>query len=224
MFVARAQLPALRTAAETASDPDYGDHSYGAAFAADGRLATTSFDGQVRLYDAAFHLVAKVAAPGGQRPFGIAFSPDGSRLAVGYDDTTAVDLLDGHSLAPLPGPDTTGIDNGNVSRCHGRRTAPRSTRRGATGIPAVPVVAWADAGAGPRRELAAADNTVMTLRPLAGGDLLVAAADPYLARLGPDGAVRWQQRPKQADLRNQDKLPLGFGRRPAGRLRLSSLG
>ena len=101
--------------AETASDPDYGDHSYGAAFAADGRLATTSLDGQVRLYDAAFHLVAKVAAPGGQRPFGIAFSPDGSKLAVGYDDTTAVDLLDGHSLAPLPGPDTTGIDNGNLS-------------------------------------------------------------------------------------------------------------
>ena len=100
--------------AETASDPDYGDHSYGAAFAADGRLATTSYDGQVRLYDAAFHLVAKVAAPGGQRPFGIAFSPDGSKLAVGYDDTTAVDLLDGHSLAPLPGPDTTGIDNGNL--------------------------------------------------------------------------------------------------------------
>ena len=66
----------------------------------DGRLATTSYDGQVRLYDAAFHLVAKVAAPGGQRPFGIAFSPDGSKLAVGYDDTTAVDLLDGHEPRP----------------------------------------------------------------------------------------------------------------------------
>ena len=58
---------------------------------------------------------------------------------------------------------------------------------------------------GPRRELTAGDHTVMTLCPLADGDLLVAAQDPYLARLRPDGAVRWQQRPQQADLRGQDE-------------------
>ena len=54
--------------------------------------------------------------PGGQRPYGIAFSPDGTKLAVGYDDTTAVDLLDGHTLATLPAPDTAGVDNGDLSK------------------------------------------------------------------------------------------------------------
>ena len=38
------------------------------------------------------HLLAK--APDGTRPYGIAVSPDGTRLAVGYDDNTGVDVLD----------------------------------------------------------------------------------------------------------------------------------
>ena len=100
--------------AEVARDSDYGDESYGAAFAPDGRLATTSYDGKIRLYDPAFHLTKWVAAPGGSKPFGIAFSPNGQRLAVGYLDSTAVDLFDGTSLATLPGPDTGGIDNGDL--------------------------------------------------------------------------------------------------------------
>ncbi len=54
--------------AEVARDSDYGDESYGAAFAPDGRLATTSYDGKVRLYDPAFHLTKWVAAPGGSGP------------------------------------------------------------------------------------------------------------------------------------------------------------
>jgi WD40 repeat protein len=36
---------------EAFRDATYGDPSYGAAFADDGRLATSSFDGKVRLYD-----------------------------------------------------------------------------------------------------------------------------------------------------------------------------
>ena len=36
--------------AEVARDEDYGDQSDGVVFAPDGRLATTSYDGRVRLY------------------------------------------------------------------------------------------------------------------------------------------------------------------------------
>ena len=45
-----------------------------------------------------------ILAPGGEHPAGIAFSPDGARLALGYDDTTRVDLLDARTLAPLQRP------------------------------------------------------------------------------------------------------------------------
>lgn len=37
--------------AEVFRDAEYGGQSYGAAFAEDGRLATTSYDGRLRLYD-----------------------------------------------------------------------------------------------------------------------------------------------------------------------------
>ena len=101
-------------------DADYGGgSSYGAAFAPDGRLATTSFDGQIRLYPPGLAWPPlRRRAPGGERPFGIAFSADGARLAVGYDDSTRVDVLDGRSLAPLHPAATGGIDNGDLA--HGR--------------------------------------------------------------------------------------------------------
>ena len=71
---------------EVFRDTDYGDDIYGATFAADGRLATASYDGKVRLYDRDFKLVVPPRkATGGNQPFRIAFSPDGTMLAVGYD-------------------------------------------------------------------------------------------------------------------------------------------
>ena len=100
---------------EAFHDTDYGDTIYGATFAADGRLATASWDGKVRLYDRDFKLLVPARkATGGNQPQRIAFSPDGSVLAVGYADAAAVDLFDGHSLAPLPGPNVDGLRNGNL--------------------------------------------------------------------------------------------------------------
>ena len=62
-------------------------------------------------------------------------------------------------------------------------------------------------------------NTVMSLVPLPGGDLLVASADPWLARLAPDGTPRWRHGPPAADFRDQfdrlsvsaDGTRIGFG-------------
>ncbi|HEX3306566.1 MAG TPA: hypothetical protein VHS32_10010, partial [Streptosporangiaceae bacterium] len=50
-----------------AADEGYGDRSYGAAFDAAGRLATTSWDGKVRLYDPGLGLLRAAKAPGGRR-------------------------------------------------------------------------------------------------------------------------------------------------------------
>jgi WD40 repeat protein len=92
--------------AEVARDEAYGGESYGADFAPDGRLATTSFDRKLRLYAAGIagdvRPIVSIKAPGTGRPYGIAFNPDGSRLVIGDGDTTNVDLLDAHMLAPLP--------------------------------------------------------------------------------------------------------------------------
>ena len=60
----------------------YSGEIYGADFAADGRLATTSLDGWVRLYAAELKGEARPDRvfsyqSGGRWPFGIAFSADG---------------------------------------------------------------------------------------------------------------------------------------------------
>jgi WD40 repeat protein len=193
--------------AEVAGKTDYADHSYGADFSADGRLATTSMDGHVRLYDRSFQLVAEEGMAGGRQPYGIAFSPDGTKLAVGYNDSTVVDLFEGRTLAPLSSPDTEAIDNGDLSKvawsADGRALFAGGGYVRGDGVR--PVVAWADSGAGARRELPAGSNTIMALAPLPTGDLLVAAGDPYLAVLVPDGDAQWAQTPPRPDLRNQDK-------------------
>ena len=72
-----------------ARDDEYQDQSYGADFALDGRLATASYDGKVRLYAPGIagwvRPAVMIEAPGGKRPYRIAFSPpDGARLALGF--------------------------------------------------------------------------------------------------------------------------------------------
>ncbi len=225
-----------RNWAETARDSDYGDHSLGAAFSRDGRLATSSLDGKIRLYDAALRRLAVWDSGSGQRPFGVAFSPDGRRLAVGFQDSTRVALLDGRSLAPLAEPDRSGIDKGsldNVAWSADGKTLLAGGRynNGAS----VPVVAWADGGRGNRRMIAAGQDTLVSLAPLADGGLLAAAQDPFLAHLNAKDAAVWTQGPPQVDFRGQHRsLALspdglrvdfgyqGWGKEPA-RFDLSSL-
>ena len=91
--------------AEAARDTEYGDSVYGVAFAPDDRLATTSLDGRVRLYDARFRRIAQQEMALGSRPSGVGFHPDGDRLAVGFEDASMI-VLGPHPVRPghLRGP------------------------------------------------------------------------------------------------------------------------
>ena len=187
-----------------ASDHDYGGDSYGATFAADGRLATTSWDGQIRLYDPDFDLIQVKKAPGGERPFGVAFSPNGERLAIGYADGRSVDVLDGRTLAHMFSADTSGIDNGDlgtIAWSSDGETLFAGGRFDRDGVN--PVVTWSEGGQGERRELRASDNTIMSLKPLKDGSLSVASQDPYLGLLDKEGKALWVQGPPKADFRAQ---------------------
>src|SRR5262252_2416098 len=76
---------------EAFHDADYGGNIYGVTFAADGRLATASYDGKVRLYDSAFRpVVPPRKVTGGEKPYRIAFNPAGTMLAVGYEEKATV--------------------------------------------------------------------------------------------------------------------------------------
>ncbi|MCX7684166.1 MAG: caspase family protein [Acetobacteraceae bacterium] len=79
------------------------------AYGADGRLAASSADGRVRVWDANHRLVAERTPVQGARPFGIAYSPDGSLLAIGFEDRLRVEVVGGADLLPRFTPDVTGL-------------------------------------------------------------------------------------------------------------------
>lgn len=189
---------------EVGRDDSYDGSSYGVAFAPDGRLATVADDSFVRLYEPGFQRIAKVEAPGGNEPFEVAFSPDGSEVAVGYNDTTRVDVLSVPDLRLAHLPDIEGVDNGDLSKVawsvdgHRLCAAGRFGRAGE-----YPIRCWSQRGRGPAVEHAVgADNTIMDLAPLPDGGLAVGVG-PLLAVTAADGTVRWSHRGEQADFRGQ---------------------
>jgi WD40 repeat protein len=193
---------------EVFRDTDYGGSISGVSFAADGRLATTSYDGKVRLYDRAFiRAVPPREVASAKRPLRIAFSPSGTMLAVGYAEGATVDLFDGHSLAPLPGPNVDGLRNGSVGIVTWSKDGRTLYAGGQYGERSgIKVLAWADAGRGERRALPAGRTTVAGLAALPEGRLLVAAQDPFLELLEPDGRPHWAHTSPKADFRNQGDM------------------
>jgi WD40 repeat protein len=198
---------------EVARDEAYGGAGYGVDFAPDGRLATTSWDGKVRLYggDLKGNIRPVATATPVNVPLGVAFSPDGSRLAIGADSEATVALLDGRTLAPLRGPDFNGIakgSSGTVAWSRDGRTLFAGGQLVFAGgqlgtIRNTLVLAWDNADAGTPRKLAAGQNTVRSLVPLPGSDLLIADAAPWLTRLQTDGIPRWMHGPPEANFRGQ---------------------
>jgi WD40 repeat protein len=190
---------------EVFRDTDYDDRIFGVAFATDGRLATASDDGKVRLYDRDFRpVVPPRKSTGGNEPFRVAFSPDGTMLAVGYADAATVDLFDGHSLVPLPRPKFGGLSSGSLSNVTWSKDGKTLYAGGRDLGSGQRLLAWANAGRGERRPLPTGNHDgISGLAALPDDRLLVAAQDPFLALLEPDGTPRWAHSSPKADLRAQ---------------------
>jgi WD40 repeat protein len=193
------------------ADKDYGDNSDSADFDRAGRLVTTSCDGHVRLYDASFKLTAKKLAPGGKQPFAARFSPDGSLVAVGFNDSTAVNVLSGADLSYRFSPDTAEADKYNLSSIawsiDGRFLYAAGRYRDAASWH--PILVWSNGGRGPAQRWRAATGTVMDLKPLAGGRLAFGAADPAFGVFDAGGRKQPERRGEILDLRgNHQKLRL----------------
>jgi hypothetical protein len=188
--------------AEAWRDEDYGMSSYGCAFAPDGRIATSCYDGFLRLYQPDGARIGRERA-GQPVPNGLAFDPKGTRLAVGFRDAPRVELRDGQSLARLAAPAAPANGKNGLARVawsgDGARLFAGGPLRTGAGCP---VFVWDALDALPR-SLAAAGSLISELHPFANGDLLVAAADPSIARLAPDGSPRWRHAPAQFEARGQ---------------------
>ncbi|SMF50874.1 WD domain-containing protein, G-beta repeat-containing protein [Azospirillum oryzae] len=207
-----------------AEDTGYEARVSALAFAPDGRLATASFDGNVRLYDAGFKQKTK-RNPGKGLPYSVAFSHDGSLLAVGYADQTRVDVLSGTDLKTRYSPKTTGIAGGSFAAVAWDGAtlvaAGTATQDGTRNV----VRRWAEAGKGAFTDVAAARDSVTYLLALPGGGVAFAAADPGWGVIDPAGRLQFARMGDVADYRDihlgrfglsDDGLVLEFGMEQGG--------
>ena len=192
-------------------DDDYGDGSYSADFDARGRLVTTSWDSMVRLYDAAGRLAAQTRAPGGTQPYRARFSPDGTRVAVGFIDSTRVNVLSGQTLALLYEPHTRGVDNGNLGNVAWSRDGRLLFAGGRWNVNGeFPLRRWQEGGRGAFNDLkCGATNTLMDIQPLRDGSMVWGAGDPAWGVLSARGERLLVKTPPIADYRdNREGLQL----------------
>jgi len=184
---------------------------YGMAFAQDGRLASSSGDGTVRLYSPDFRLISKYKRSGGGFAWSVAFRPpDGDTLAVGFtrDDAfggfAPLDLRDGRTLASLPRPGEL-EHSGNLDPVEWSADG-ATLYCGQGGL-----MTWAGRGspllAIDKRGLGSAHEFgdevglgVVSIAAMSNGRLMIAAtAKPYLGVLNADGRIRWQRRTPTTD-------------------------
>jgi WD40 repeat protein len=171
-------------------DDDYGGLVSSLDFDGRGRVVASGCDGLIRLYQVGsggLERLQKKAAPGGGRPEGVRFSPDGKTIAVGFYDAACVNLLSAESLDFISAPETESPTRASpMSRerlpvvcwsADGDTLFAGGTVKSDSGRSRI-LLAWPKAGQGKVRDVEAAYNTILDIRPLAGGGVAFSAFDP----------------------------------------------
>ncbi|MGE5340777.1 MAG: hypothetical protein ACM3SY_04770 [Candidatus Omnitrophota bacterium] len=175
---------------EIFKDTSYNDSSSWADWDRTGRLVTTCYDGYIRLYSSVstgLNKIKETKCSPGTLPFSVAFSPDGSRVAAGFDQSAKIAVLSGHDLSLLVEPDTKGVDNGNLGRVAWSADSSTLYAGGlyhANG--SRPILCWSvdqHGKTGTYAVLEGASDTIMHIRPLTSGNIVFGAADPAWGRI-----------------------------------------
>ncbi len=179
-------------------DKDYGGASYGADFDHSGRLVTSCLDGFLRLYDRDMRLLEKQVVRGGKQPIDVRFSPDGRKVAVGYNDSTRVDVFSGETLSSLYSADTSGVEKGGTL-AHVAWSADGSMLYGGGASyitsPDFRIRRWSNEGRGRYVDTPAARGSIQGIAPLPTGGIVYGAGDPSWGVLD---AQHKQVQPRQA--------------------------
>lgn len=187
------------------------------SFAPDGRLAIATSDGgpgtekrhTLTLLDADGNIVRTSAIPGWVWFNGLAFSPDGKRLAVAHwgRGPPKIEIRDGATLAVLGIPDTNGLSgflptlawnaSGTTLLASGYHAADARLQEGDP----EPVYAWDKSGAGPRRQAALGGYFIAAVVPLSDNRILMVTNNRNLEVADHSGSILSKKYPDGVDLR-----------------------
>jgi WD40 repeat protein len=160
-------------------DKNYGADSYGADFDNNNQLVTTSYDGFIRLYDKNYKLVSKVKGNSGTKPFFVSFSPDGSRVAIGYHDSRNIDVFSGQDLSYMYSPETGFVDNGNLEVVAWSKDGEYLYAGGRFQTDAMfPIFKWSRAGKGNHYRLDGVRSSIPDIITLKNGGIVYSSAEP----------------------------------------------
>ncbi|MEA3207971.1 MAG: hypothetical protein QOE70_1028 [Chthoniobacter sp.] len=175
---------------EMGRDADYGDRFLGMDWLGSEALVTTTMDGKMRLHhlrggELKLRAVERAQAKGA--PGRIRFSPDGSRIAVGYWDVPAVSVHDGQTLKFLYSADMADVREGGFNAVAWTSDGSGLVGGGTWFDGSILIRRWSEAGRKKQASFPVGLNTIMDLHCLADGSILFGTQEPAWGFIGPDG-------------------------------------
>jgi WD40 repeat protein len=150
----------------------------------------------------------KSKTPGGEHPNSVRFSPNGEKIAVGFNDTTNVNVLSSRDLSLLYAPNTATISKGNLAYVAWSVDGCTIYAGGSSKIKWSDrkwqqiIYSWSEEGRGAQLYLKSGVlNTIMGIAPLPDGSIAYGSQDPSIGVLDRDGNLQQLAGSVNADFR-----------------------
>jgi WD40 repeat protein len=185
-------------------DRDFASGSYGVAFGPNNELAATSDDGFVRLYDSNMQRIAKVTVASGPSPRSVAFSPDGSKIAVSQAYRVGAEILSGKTLAPLAAIDTRAFNTSLLATAWSNDGQTLYLAGGyADKDWDYPIVAYKDGKFSEFKSPQQPKGGINDIKVLPDGSIAYVSHDPSFGIFDPQGKLRLVHPQVTVDMRNK---------------------
>jgi WD40 repeat protein/uncharacterized caspase-like protein len=198
----------LKSQTVALEDPDFPGKITSLDFDPSGRLAVAADDNTIRLYDGALHRLPPMTLRAGARAYGIAFAPDGARLAAGDRTQPVVHLFDmrtGRFERDLDGtPGKTGSFNVVAFSADGGTVFGAGSYLDAAGT--VEIRRWPFNG-GAAADIPVANDLVTSLLP-DGNGVAFATAEPVLGFVDADNHPHVAQSPRHIDFHDRARTSI----------------
>lgn len=193
---------------EIYSDTGYKGSSYSCDFDTSGNLATSSYDGKIRLYPnsgANYKLGKVIQSSAGKQPFSVKFNHKGDRIAIGFSDLPVLEVRDASDLSLLYQPDAGDLDNGSLSQVawanNDQRLYAGARYKDSEGIRQL--VYWDRAGRAPSKSWVVTSDSILAIQSIGASKVVLGTAAKSLFIFDVKGAKLVEQIASSADMRGK---------------------